>query len=246
MRAAVVAAAIVSALAAAGARAEATDVRAARYAEPTTRYPHGVLGDEAEWGALVLDVVTCPACEEPQMRQIVIRLPETRVFEDVAPRLADPDDDGLSEAVVVESDRDLGARLAIYDADGLVAATPFIGQRFRWLAPVAVADLDGDGRTELAYVDRPHLARTLRVWRLEAGRMVELAALEGVTNHRIGETDIAGGLRDCGTGPEMILADAGWSRLLAVRFDGTALSARDIGPHSGRASFARALECAAP
>jgi hypothetical protein len=47
-----------------------------------------------------------------------------------------------------------------------LASTPWIGQRFRWLAPVAAADLDGDGAMELAYVDRPHLARTLRVWRI--------------------------------------------------------------------------------
>jgi len=219
-------------------------IEAARYAEPTTRYPHGVLGDDVEWGALVLDVTNCADCADGEARQVVIRLPEARVFEDVAPRLADPDGDGLAEVIVVESDRTLGARLAIHDAGGLVAATPFIGQRFRWLAPVGVADLDGDGRAEIAYVDRPHLARTLRVWRLEEGGLVELAALPGVTNHRIGETDIAGGIRECGAVPEMIVADADWSRLLAVTFDGTGLAARDIGPHEGRASFARALDCA--
>lgn len=229
---------------AAAAQGPVTDVLAARYGEPTTRYPHGVLGDEEEWGALILDIVVCPACAEPERRQILVRLPETRVFEDVAPRLADVDDDGLTEVVVVESDRQEGGRLAIYDADGLVAATPFIGQRFRWLAPVGTGDLDGDGRTELAYVDRPHLARTLRVWRMDGGDLVELGSLQGVTNHRIGERDIAGGIRDCGDGPEMILADAGWTRLLAVRFDGGSLSPRDIGPHEGRASFARALDCA--
>lgn len=244
MRGAVLAVSVALCGGAAMAQDDAPVIEAARYAEPTTRYPHGVLGDDEEWGALVLDVTDCAGCADGETGQVVIRLPEARVFEDVAPRLADPDADGLNEVIVVESDRGLGARLAIYDAEGLVAATPFIGQAFRWLAPVGAADLDGDGRMELAYVDRPHLARTLRVWRLEGGALVELAALPGVTNHRIGETDIAGGIRDCGAGQEIIVADAGWSRLLAVTFDGAGLAARDIGPHDGRASFARALECA--
>ena len=77
----------------------------------------------------------------------------------------------------------------------LVAATPNIGQRNRWLAPVAAADLDGDGATEIAYVDRPHLARRLRIWRFEGGSLTEIAALPGLTNHRIGEAFITGGLR---------------------------------------------------
>jgi hypothetical protein len=41
-------------------------------------------------------------------------LPETEVFEDLAPRLADLDGDGKAEIIVVQSHRDLGARLAVY------------------------------------------------------------------------------------------------------------------------------------
>jgi hypothetical protein len=107
--------------------------------------------------------------------------------------------------VVVETDPDLGAQLAVYalrqGALVKAAATPHIGQRFRWLAPVGVADLNGDGVTDIAYVDRPHLAKTLRVWSWAPGGLTEIAALEGVTNHRIGDEVIWGGLRDCGRGP---------------------------------------------
>ncbi len=212
----------------------AQGIDSARYVEPTQRYAHGVLGDAIEHGALELTV-------DGQRR--ILRLPDERVFEDTAPRLADVDGDGAPEVVTVESHRDLGARLAIYGPQGMIAATPYIGTRFRWLAPVAVADLEGDGQVELAYVDRPHLAKTLRVWRFVEGALHEVATFRGVTNHRIGERDIAGGLRRCGEGPEMIVADADWQRLLAVRFDGESLSARDIGPHEGRDSFARALSC---
>lgn len=214
--------------------AEAQAIAGASYAEPTTRYDHGVLGDAVEWGALRLDLVGGATR--------LIRLSEARVFEDLAPRLVDVDGDGDREAVVVETDLARGARLAVYDAAGLVAATRFIGQPHRWLAPVGAADLDGDGRVEIAYVDRPHLAKTLRVWRFEGGGLTQVAALEGVTNHRIGWDHIAGGVRDCGAGPEMVLADADWRQLVAVRFDGQGLTLRALGPWSSSAATA-ALVC---
>ena len=208
----------------------------ARYVEPTTRYAHDVLGDAIEHGAVELELRGGAA-------RRVIRLPEARVFEDTEPRVVDVDGDGRAEVVVVESHQNQGARLAIYNATGLVAATPYIGTRNRWLAPIAVTDLDGDGAVELAYIDRPHLAKTLLIWRFENGALTEVAALKGLTNHRIGERDIGGGLRDCGTGPEMVVASADWQQLMAVTFDGTSLSARAIGVHKNRASFAKALAC---
>lgn len=220
----------------------------ARYTEPTTRYAHGVLGDAIEHGAL--EIRTKKTSGEGlsvtavgQTTTHLVRLPQERVFEDTEPRIVDVDGDGLPEVVVVESHQQQGARLAIYSHKGLLAAIPYIGTRNRWLAPVAIADLDGDGLVELAYIDRPHLAKTLRVWRFEDGALTQVTALEGLTNHRIGERDIAGGLRECGNGPEMIVAEGNWRRLVAVKFDGTRLAARAIGPHEGRDSFARALAC---
>ena len=221
-------------------------VKQASYTSPTGRYPHGVLGDRLEWGGLRVTWIArgdCPA------GRLSIALPETLVFEDVAPRLAQLDRQGPEEIVVVESHADAGARLAVWGfRDGRferLTATPFIGQRFRWLAPLGAADLDGDGAVELAYVDRPHLAKTLRIWRYlpEGPRLEEVASHAGVTNHRIGETDIAGGIRDCGDGPEMIVADAAWQEVLALRFDGREISQQGLGPHRGRESFARAMTC---
>lgn len=106
------------------------------------------------------------------------------------------------------------------------------------MAPAAIGDLDGDGRVELAYVDRPHLRRELVFVRLEAGQMVEIARLPGLTNHRIGEDFITSGLRDCGTGPEVVLANADWTRLVAA----TPRGQRDLGPFSA-AAFRAALAC---
>lgn len=219
--------------------AELEAVSAARFAAPTLRYAHGVLGDAEEWGALEI-TLTAPGGASRVVRHV---LPRDHVFEDVSPRLVDVTGDGAPEVIVVETDLDRGAALAIYGPQGKIAETPHIGQANRWLAPVGAADFDGDGRIEIGFVDRPHLARVLRIWRLEAAGLVEVAALDGVTNHRIGDAYISGGVRDCGAAPEMVLASSDWRRLRAVSFDAGALHARDIGPITGPQSFAVALTC---
>ncbi len=208
-----------------------TDVR---FSQSTSRYAHGILGDAEEWGALELDA---------NGKTYRFSLPVDHVFEDVAPRLVDVTGDGLPEVIVVETDVNLGAALAIYDSDGKLAETPHIGQRNRWLAPIGAADLDADGVIEIAYIDRPHLARTLRIWRYENRKLTEVASLPGLTNHRIGERDIAGGIRTCDGAPEMIVATADWTRLIAVRYSDGQITTRDIGPHTGRSSFAKAMTC---
>lgn len=223
--------------------AAAQEIASARYDGPTDRYPHAVLGDAIEYDTLTVRL--------SDGRDMSARWAQDMVFEDIAPRVVDVDGDGAPEVVVIESHETRGARLAIWGlVDGALAplaATPHIGTRFRWLAPVAIADLDGDGLVELAYVDRPHLARVLRVWRYDPngpdqGRLTEIATMDGLTNHRIGWDYMAGGLRDCGRGPEMVLADAEWSQVVAVRFDGNALSRRVLTPYSVRA-LERALDC---
>jgi len=209
------------------------------YADPTTRYAHAVLGDDIEWGSLRLTVRACVGCDDTS--DVVIRLPESRVFEDLAPRVVTVDTDGTRAAMVVESDSRLGARLALYTADGLLAATPFIGTSYRWLAPIGAADLDGDGAVEFAYIDRPHLAKTLRVWRLVGDTLSEVASDAGYSNHRIGWDYIEGGLRDCGDGVEMIVASGNWRDVVAMRFNGS-LVATVLGSYSAQA-MAAALEC---
>ncbi|MFC6686914.1 VCBS repeat-containing protein [Jhaorihella thermophila] len=229
------------ALAVAGQADAGARIVAAEYAEPTTRHAHGVLGDDVEWGALRLTVMDSAGAT----RAILLRLPRRRVFEDIAPRVVTLAGRDAPLAMVVESDAGLGARLALYDAAGLVAATPFIGQAHRWLAPVGAADLDGDGRTEIAYVDRPHLARILRIWRFEDGRLREIASAAGFSNHRIGEAFISGGLRDCGEGPEIVTADAEWKRVLVARLRNGRIERRDSGALDSPARINAVMACRA-
>ncbi|MCH2094080.1 MAG: VCBS repeat-containing protein [Rhodobacteraceae bacterium] len=196
----------------------------------TAPYGHGVLGDTPEWERLVVRALRGPAAGRPS----VFTAPR-QIFEDIAPRLIDLDFDGRDEIVTVQSSISEGARLAIFRLTdsgqlALISATPYIGRPFRWLAPAGAADLDNDGHIELAYVDRPHLAKTLRIWRFKNDALSEVARLAGVSNHKIGWPFIIGGIRTCGAKPTIIVADGGWSKLLAVDLvDGT-LEARRLGP----------------
>ncbi len=225
-------------------------ITAAWYEVPTDRYAHGVLGDAIEGSRLaayytpVLVGEVISSCGDKHAI-----LDDAHVFEDTQPRLADLNGDGQAEIIAVRSHVQKGAQLAIYAAVPdevelrLIAATPYIGQRNRWLAPIGAADLDGDGYIEIAYIDRPHLAKTLRVWRFKDDELTEVTAASGLTNHRIGEDYISGGIRDCGQGPEMITADANWTNIMATRLVGGQLQARIVGPHEGRQSFEAALSC---
>ena len=213
----------------------AQNITDAQYIDPTTRYAHGVLGDAIEHGTLRLRL--------DDGRSVNITLPQSDVFEDTKPRLVDLNSDGRNEVITVQSNARLGAKLAVYDADGLVAQTPNIGRTNRWLAPLGAADLDQNGTMDVAYIDRPHLAKILRIWRFEDGKLHHSADLAGYTNHRIGERDIAGGIRTCNGAPEMIVATADWGNLVAIRFTGTDFKTQTLGQNTSRAAFARAMVC---
>ncbi len=202
--------------------------------DPVTRYRHFVLGRQDEPETLWVD-----APGNHGLCGHALTLDPDHVFEDVAPRLVDLDGDGTDEVIVARSHRRLGAQLAVYRWTGsdmvLDATTPYIGQSRRWLAIIGAADLDGDGAMEIAFIDRPHLARTLRVWRYAPGALTEVAAATGLTNHRIGDRQISSTIRDCGEGPEILTADTEWQRLLATRLQGAELVTRDLGPWSAAA-----------
>ncbi len=215
-----------------------SDVVAAKYTAQTERYTHDVLGDAIEYGALEIQYN-----DAGKIKTKTITLPQDHVFEDIAPRLADVDGDGSSEIIVVETDARRGAALAVYDHTGKRAETPHIGSSNRWLAPIGIADFNGDGNIDIAYIDRPHLAKTLRVWTFKNNELTETANIAGLSNHRIGENFISGGVRTCNDPPEIITADAAWKRIIATRFVNGKLTKTDLGPFKGKRSFKRALTC---
>jgi hypothetical protein len=222
-----------------GAPATAETITAAEYASPTARYPHGALGDRIEYAALMVRLA--------EGHTIGLRLANDRVFEDTAPRLADLDGDGAPEVITVESQADTGARLVVWTVrDGVLverAATAPIGRRFRWLAPVGAADLDGDGGMEIAYVETPHLGKVLKIVRLEGDRLRPVAEAAGLTNHRIGDPYMQGGIFRCGKRLAIVTADADWSRLVATVVEEGGLRHWDMGAYEGPESFDRVKGC---
>ncbi|MDK3071866.1 FG-GAP-like repeat-containing protein [Sedimentitalea sp. JM2-8] len=223
------------------ATAPGTGIVAARYDADADVYPHRIMGRIREKHVLLAQD------DAGQVHSVDLRQSGSSVFEDIAPRVVDADGDGVNDVVVVETDPRAGAQLAVYGLrrGGLtkIAATPHIGTRFRWLAPVAVADLDGDGTVDLAYVDRPHLAMTLQVWTWAGGGLTRIAEMGDLTNHRIGDEVIWGGLRDCGAGPEMVLADGGFNRIVLVRLTSNGLRRETTGLAATDGGFRRVLSC---
>ena len=222
------------------------DITGARYDLPTDVYGHGALPG-GEFAGITFFLTGD--------REIGATLFEA-VYEDTAPRLVDLNGDGAPEVVTVRSSFTEGAAIRIWgtipapegtgpEVMAVLAETAPIGQRHRWLAIAGIADLDGDGRMDIAFVDRPHLARTLRIVTVDpdpAGwRMTEIASAEGHTNHHFGSPVIEGGLRACDRA--IVTASADWSRVLVSRLDGGAIVTQDAGPYTGPDSMTAATVC---
>ncbi|MGL4438512.1 MAG: hypothetical protein ACRCUE_04515, partial [Bosea sp. (in: a-proteobacteria)] len=185
----------------------------ARLIDPTERYDHGVLGDAIEAGGFMV---------ERNGSRLIYRLSTDAVFEDRRVRLADLDGDGVPEAIVVKSYLDRGAAIAVYrllhDRIELLAESAPIGTRNRWLNPVGVADFTGSGEAMIAAVVTPHLAGSLRLYRLAGATLGEVARIDGYTNHIIGkrDLDLAAIIRINHDGPPLIVIPALDRRSLAA------------------------------
>ena len=158
------------------------NIRTVWLAEPTQRYDHGVLGDAIEAGSM--------EAKDALNRRHTLRLPGNAVFEDRYARLADLDGDGSDEIIVVKSNLNKGAALAvlILTPHGLeiAATTPPIGQAHRWLNPAGIADYDGDKRNEIAIVVTPHIGGVLEFWEYRGRKLHFKKHINGFSNHAIG------------------------------------------------------------
>ena len=151
-------------------------------ADATTRYRHFVLGSPYEAASLMVRL--------RDGKLLRLTLPDDSVFEDRQPRLADLDGDGIDEIVLVRSYLNRGAALAVIAvrdaALSIVAETPPTGSPNTWLNPAGIADFDGDGMVDIAYVQMPHVLGLLRIWTLRSGRLIEIASMPDTSNHVIG------------------------------------------------------------
>lgn len=162
------------------------DIVAAWYQEPTRRYGHAILGDGIEAGTL--------AAKTAGGRTLMFRLPETEVFEDRTPRLADLDGDGTVEIITIRSSLTGGGSVTVYGlVDGELAqraTNGFIGRTNRWLNIAGIADFDGRPGLEIAHVRTPHIGGTLFFHNFKNGKMKRVAAIDGFSNHQIGAREM--------------------------------------------------------
>jgi len=169
---------------------------------PTRRYAHGVLGDKIEAASLTLVL--------DDGKELRYELPESRFFEDLQPRLVNLDAKGEDEVVVVESDIELGASLAVYGLNKgeveKIAATPFIGHANRWLNPLGAGDFNGDSVMDLALVSTPHIGGVLKLYSFTPPRLTSYAQMRGVSTHSIGGKALGMGRVVKGELKDLILA----------------------------------------
>ena len=168
------------------ATAHAESITSAQYTTPVTRYGHFALGTPHEYAGL--SVTTSAG------RKLALQLPDDQVFEDLTPRLVRLVAGEPAEVLAIVSRRADGSRLVMVRVgpDGLVisAESPAVGTPNRWLNPVGVVDLDGDGRSEITAVTTPHIGGTLRVYQRRGQQLVEVASLPGFSNHVNGTLEL--------------------------------------------------------
>ena len=193
------------------------DIVDAWLAEPTERYRHGILGDYIEAGALRVRTRSGAV--------LTYRLSGNSVFEDLYPRVHDINNDGHDEVILIHSRQYAGSSvMALGIRDGSlvpIAETEPIGEPNRWLNPVGVADVNGDGRLELLVVLTPHVGGTLAAYRLEASGFRMTQKIGGVSNHVIGSrAKRLGAFIDVNADgiPEVVVPSADRMHLRAISF----------------------------
>lgn len=158
----------------------------ASYAQPVERYGHFALGKPHEHARV--------EATTDSGREVALDLPQGEVFEDLAPRLVVLPPARHAQLLVIVSAQTQGARLALLGLKdgklGFVANADPIGTQNRWLNPVGVANLDGDGVTEIAIVTTPHIGGVLRIYRQSGARLTEVASLQGFSNHVYGSAEL--------------------------------------------------------
>ena len=220
-----------------------TGIYEAWYDGATSRYDHGVLGDEIEASILRFKIKN-----KDCIYSASLTLDKSLVFEDLNPRLKDINNDGNLEIIVIQSHQNLGARIVVYKLNHAnkleeFVSTPFIGKRYRWLAISAIADINKDGFMDIVYIDRPHLANILRVWTYKNNDFYELASIRGLSNHRIGNNFISGGIKSCKGEIEIITANGDWSHIMSTKFIEKKLQSVKVAPFKNTDDFNTILSC---
>jgi len=184
--------------------------------KPSTRYPHGIAGDELEATEITL-VETQPSLNIA----VQIAIPGQKVVEGISPIWADLDGDGRREVIVTQSDSDEGAQVVVYDESGKhVAEGPAVSRGNRWRHQIAVGPFGANGEVELAEVLTPHIGGIAGFYRLEGNSLDLKVQQGGVTSHPLFSRNLDMGLAadmDGDGQPELVVFDQQFEELTALR-----------------------------
>lgn len=153
---------------------------------PTTKYAHGIAGDDFEAASITL-VSSSPY---PAVLR-TIPIPNGKVVEGISPIWVDINADGQREIIVTVSDAAQGAQILIFSESGdLIAQGQPIGQGYRWRHQIAVAPFGPNGELELADILTPHIGGVVEYFQLKGNELILVAQLSGYTSHVIGSRNL--------------------------------------------------------
>lgn len=192
----------------------------ALYANASSRYSHGLLGDAIEGCALLIFEVRD---SEIQLLSRV-DLPGADVFEGLAPFWADIDGDGREDLVCTVSNASLGTRLRVLLWDGRRVRQeldgPPTGQSYRWQHALSAGAFAPDGGIEIASMSSPHSGSRLEFYARAGAALERRASLPGFTSHRAGSRNLdqaaAGDFNGDGV-PEVLVMGSSRQEIAAVQ-----------------------------
>lgn len=187
--------------------------------EPTTRYDHGIAGDEFEASAIAIVGM------EPELHIIqIIPIEAPDVIEGISAIWADIDNDGRREIIVTLSNSKTGARIVAYREDGtLLAESEPIGLGYRWRHQLAVAQFGTNELPLLVDIRTPHLGGIVEFLEFNDGELKKVMELRGFSTHSIGsrnlDSAIAADFNNDGIA-ELLAPDQAHKNLGLVSWDG--------------------------
>lgn len=194
----------------------------------SSRYAHGVLGDQVEGTSITL-IETAPV-----VRIVNAISTGIQVFEGTAPIWCDLDDDGDWEIIATLADEVDGAKIVIFNEDGdRIAEGPPAGRGYLWRHLLAAAPFGGGSEMNIIDNLTPHIEGITGFygWDSEDGLFL-VSSAPGASSHRLASRNldrvIAGDLDGDGF-IEVLLPSQTGEILIAFRFlNGSAVAAWNL------------------